>query len=90
MIYIYHIYILPFVHPYIHIHHSPLPPKFFSWEDIFHAISLEIPLIFVIVNHQVPPTDMFEKKGYNHVNVSGQKIVAMLRVAGFSEVTELN
>lgn len=51
-----------YIHIYTHPHLPPFPPEFFSWKDIFHEISLEIPLIFILVNHQVPPTDMFGKK----------------------------
>lgn len=49
-----------------------ISPKFSSWKNIFHEISLEIPLIFFIANHQDQPTDMFEKKGYDNVNIPGR------------------
>lgn len=82
------------MHTYVRIYTciplSPLPPQFFSLKDSFHEISLEIPLIFVMVNHQVPPTDLFEKKGYDNVNIAGRKRVTMLRVAGFRELTGVN
>lgn len=75
---------------YIEKYFSPFPPKFSSWKNIFHEISLEIPLSFFIANHQAEPTDTFEKNVYDNVNVSGQRIVAVLRVAGFTEPTGVN
>lgn len=51
-------------------------------------ISLEIPLIFSIVNHQAQLTDMFEKKECDHVNISRQNVVAALStqvLASFSQ-----
>lgn len=49
---------------------------------IFHEISLEIPLIFLIVNHQAQLTDMFENRRCDSVNISRQNMVAVLREPG--------